>query len=294
MDTIIFENETLPVYVGAENIVLHETHSEMSHLHNNMEIIVVNNGTIICTAGAEKFELHAGDVCFINMKQLHSICTNDGIECRHRVISVGTSLLMQNPVIYEKYIKPMLEDSSFSHILFDGNTCPAAEIASLISQIEELQLNMPCGYELQLIALIHLLFYQLYLAYTDEPKKAPLDNNAFTVQKMIEYVYKHFNEELSLDDVAASGNVSRSQCSKLFKKYTKLSPMIFLNKHRLEVSLKLLRSTAKSIAEIALFCGFFDQSYFNRLFLREYGCTPLTYRKSVTKIPDCNYNGIIN
>ena len=280
MDTIIFENEHLPVHVGLENIALRQMHSEIPHLHNNIEIIVVNNGTITCSAGGSEFELHARDVCFINLKQLHSLYTNDGEECNHLVLNVGISLLMQHPLIYEKYIKPMLEDTSFSHILFNGDSGPASEIASLISDIGELLHSASCGYELKLIALVHLLFYQLYLAYTNEPSKIPMDNNAFTGQKMIEYIYRHFNEELTLDDIANAGSVSRSQCAKLFKKYTGLSPMSFLNKHRLEISLKLLRGTAKSVAEIASFCGFFDQSYFNRMFLREYGCTPLTYRKS--------------
>ena len=280
MDTIIFENDSLPVQVGLENIALRKMHSEIPHIHDNVEIIVVNSGTIICSAGGDEFELHVGDVCFINLKQLHSLCTNDGKKCGHKVLNVGMSLLMQNPLIYEKYLKPMLEDTSFSHISFDGNSGSAAEIAALISDIETLQQNSPRGYELKLIALIHLLFHQLYLAYIDEPKKVPMDNNAFTSQKMVEYVYKHFNEELVLDDIAEAGNVSRSQCAKLFKKYTMLSPMAFLNKHRLEASLNLLRSTADSVADIAQSCGFFDQSYFNRLFLREYGCTPLAYRKS--------------
>lgn len=280
MDTIIFESESLPIHVGLENIALRKMHSEIPHLHDNIEIIVVNNGTINCSAGGSEFELHARDVCFINLKQLHSLCTNDGKECNHIVLNVGINLLMQHPLIYDKYIKPMLEDASFSHILFSGDSSPASEIASLIADIENLQRNSSSGYELKLIALIHLLFYQLYLAYTNEPSKIPMDNNAFTGQKMVEYIYKHFNEELTLDDISNAGSVSRSQCAKLFKKYTKLSPMSFLNKHRLEISLKLLRATAKSVAEIANFCGFFDQSYFNRMFLREYGCTPLAYRKS--------------
>lgn len=280
MDTIIFKNESLPIYARVENIALRTTHSEISHLHNNMEIIVVNSGKILCSTAGDEFELHTGDVCFINMKQLHSIYTDDGEKCSHRVLSVGISLLMQNPLIYEKYIKPMLDDASFSHIRFGGSTCPAAEIAELIAQIEELQNTTPCGYELELIALIHLLFHQLYLAYVNEPEKLPIDNNALTQKKMTEYIYEHFSEEIVLDDIAKEGNVSRSQCSKLFKKYTKLSPISFLNKHRLEISLKLLRSTGNSVADIAHSCGFFDQSYFNRLFLREYGCTPLVYRKS--------------
>lgn len=280
MDTIIFKNDSLPVMVGVENIALRQMHSEIPHLHNNLEIIVVNSGTVICSAGNDEFELHAGDVCFINLKQIHRLCNNYDKKCIHKVLNVGVSLLMQNPIIYDKYIKSMLEDTSFSHINFDGEGGAAGKISNLISDIEDLQKNTPEGYELKLIALIHLVFYEIYLAYIHEPTRVPMDNNAITVQKMIEYIYKHFNEEIILDDIAIFGNISRSQCAKIFKKYTNLSPMVFLNKHRLEVSLNLLRSTTKSVAEIAQNCGFFDQSYFNRLFLREYGCTPLVYRKS--------------
>lgn len=285
MDTIIFQNESLPVQIELENVALREMHSEILHLHDNVEIIVINSGTVICSAGEDNFELRAGDVCLINHKQMHRICANGEARCAYKVLNVGVSLLMQNPLIYQKYLKPMIEDNSFSHISFDGNSGAAAKIAELITDIEELLHTLPNGYELRLIALLHLLFHEIYLTYVNEPKKPPMENNAFIQQKMIEYIYNHFNEEIILDDIAHAGNVSRSQCAKIFKKYARLSPMNFLNKHRLEISLHLLRSTTNSVSEIAQSCGFFDQSYFNRLFLREYGCTPLAYRKSGWNTP---------
>ena len=285
MDTIIFQNESLPVQVELENVALREMHSEILHLHDNVEIIVINSGTVICSAGENNFELRAGDVCLINHKQMHRICANGEARCAYKVLNVGVSLLMQNPLIYQKYLKPMIEDNSFSHISFDGNSGAAAKIAELITDIEKLQHTLPSGYELRLIALLHLLFHEIYLTYINEPKKPPMDNNAFIQKKMIEFIYNHFNEEIILDDIARAGNVSRSQCAKIFNKYAQLSPINFLNKHRLEISLHLLRSTTNSVSEIAQSCGFFDQSYFNRLFLREYGCTPLSYRKSGWKSP---------
>ena len=103
------------------------------------------------------------------------------------------------------------------HISFDGNSGAAAKIAELITDIEKLQHTLPSGYELRLIALLHLLFHEIYLTYVNEPKKPPMENNAFIQQKMIEYIYNHFNEEIILDDIAHAGNVSRSQCAKIFK-----------------------------------------------------------------------------
>ena len=45
-------------------------------------------------------------------------------------------------------------------------------------------------------------------------------------------------------------------------------------------SASLLRNTNESISSIAFACGFGQQSYYNRLFLREYGMTPKEYRKN--------------
>ena len=44
----------------------------------------------------------------------------------------------------------------------------------------------------------------------------------------------------------------------------------------------MLSTTDKNIAEIAASCGFGQQSYYNRLFLREYGMTPKAFRKNMT------------
>ena len=146
--------------------------------------------------------------------------------------------------------------------------------------MEKLKKKAEPGYELEMLSMIYKILWHLYTAYAHgSAPKAP-DNNLLIQEQMMEFIYEHFDEPLTLDEIAASGNISRSQCSKLFKQYSGMSPITFLNHHRLEVSRDMLRSTDESIANIALACGFSDQSYFNRLFLREYACTPLEYRKS--------------
>ena len=85
-------------------------------------------------------------------------------------------------------------------------------------------------------------------------------------------------EKLSLDEIAASGNVSRSKCCRIFKHYLQQSPIDFLNAYRLKISCSLLTATDKSVTEIALACGFNNLSYFSKYFCQHYGCTPRAYR----------------
>jgi AraC-like DNA-binding protein len=280
MNDIIFENPYLPVFHSTESISDRSAHSEMSHWHDDLELIVVGKGTLLCKTGGTEFELLSGDVCFINRKQLHRIQSVDSPE-NHIVLIIGTKLLMQNPQVYEKFFRPMLEDAQFSHVRFAGNESCAARIKNEISIIEERMQKKECGYELDVLSSVFRLGKYLYIAYRNEENNGLIDNNALIQQKMAEYIYEHFSDNLTLEDIAQVGNISKSQASKLFRKYAGLSPISYLNRHRLEISLNLLRSTSEPIADVAQRCGFSDQSYFNRLFLREYGTTPLNYRKKV-------------
>ncbi len=279
MDTIHFLNETLPVFMQTEDLAAHKMHSEMSHWHDHIEIIVIGRGSVTCRAAGTSFPLYKGDVCFINRRQLHRLEPGDGEDCCHMVMIIGTALLTQNPLLYEKYIRPVLEDGRLSHIRFEGSTSPAAKIAALVKRAAILDAEKRPGYELNLLAMVHMILYHLYLAYTSAPKEHTRDVNAQIQQQMTEFIYTHYAETLSLNDIAGSGGVSRSQCAKLFNQYTSMSPIRFLNMHRLEISRELLRSTSDPIAVIAQNVGFSDQSYFNRLFVREYGITPMVYRK---------------
>ncbi len=281
MDSFHFENEMLPIFLQRESFVGHVMHSEMSHWHDHIEIVVVDKGTVSCKATGASFPLYKGDVCFINRRQLHQIesVKEDGA---YTVMIIGTALLSQNSLVYEKFIRPILEDGCFSHIRFEGNDSPAARITELVTRASAVDIEKVPGYEMDLIAIVHLILRQIYLAYISVPRIQIPNVNAQIQQRMAEYIYGHYAETLSLDDISAAGRVSRSQCSKLFKQYTGLSPISFLNKHRLELSREALRSTLDPISVIALNCGFSDQSYYNRLFVREYGITPMTYRKGLS------------
>ena len=88
------------------------------------------------------------------------------------------------------------------------------------------------------------------------------------------YIFLHYADPLTLDDIAASAGVSRSKCCRLFRKYLGQSPIDFLNSYRLERGRRMLPDTDKSITEIAMSCGFASPGYFTRLFSQKYGVTP--------------------
>ncbi|WP_147634150.1 AraC family transcriptional regulator [Treponema pectinovorum] len=280
METVHFENNQLPLYCKTESFEKQTEHSAMSHWHENIEMVCVIEGSLVCKTSGLEFSLKKGDVCFINRKQLHLIYTKDK-NTLQTVFILGTSLISQNSFIYEKHMQQILEDPLFSHAKFDSDTISAINFTISINHIQKLLAEKEIGYEFEAMSEIYKICKHLCIAYKSSSQNLVFDNNALTQQKMAEYIYLNYSKPLTLDNIASSGCVSRSQCTKLFRHYASISPIAFLNRHRLEVSCDFLRSTTNSIAEISLNCGFTDQSYFNRLFFKNYGCTPLSYRKRV-------------
>lgn len=104
------------------------------------------------------------------------------------------------------------------------------------------------------------------------------DNSNRMIKEAAEYISKHFSENISLADVADVIHLNPSYFSSLFKQVTGESFKEYLNKVRIEEAKSLLEHTDYSIIEIAVACGYSDQSYFTKVFKKTTGITPKQYR----------------
>jgi AraC-like DNA-binding protein len=101
--------------------------------------------------------------------------------------------------------------------------------------------------------------------------------------KVIAHVEEHYRSPLEVSELARIACLSESQFRKRFVKLFKISPSKFINRIRVQTAAKLLLSGDAPIAEIALQCGFCDQSYFTRQFANFFGLTPKRYRDRLGK-----------
>ena len=257
---------------------------ELAHWHNSIELIEVLDGNYSCHVDDKTFIAQKGDLCIINKGRIHRILDNSREiqkNCIKKSFFFNPDDIIDNSELYTKYVEPLLEAHAFSHMQLHSHKGIGQEIFRLIDEIEVLSRNQSDAHELEILGLLYMLIRRLYLAY--ELKKKELNeefnSNTHLQRRMTNYIYEHFGEKLSLDDIANSGNISRSTCIRLFNEYTGKSPIDFLNSYRLEVSSQLLKDKKRRITDIAQECGFTQQSYYNRMFRKEFGLTPNEYRK---------------
>ena len=107
--------------------------------------------------------------------------------------------------------------------------------------------------------------------------------NASLVEKAVRYIEENFQQELSLEDVAQQVYLSPCYFSRLFKQVKGWSFSEYLTQVRMEEARRLLINTDFQISEIAARVGYRDARYFSQVFKRNEGCTPISYRRDISK-----------
>lgn len=93
----------------------------------------------------------------------------------------------------------------------------------------------------------------------------------------VEYV----NPDINIESTAASLGTTRTQINKILKSELGLTYTAYINKLRLTEAARLLADeTSLSVKQIAFGVGFANVTYFNLLFKKEYGCTPMSFRSN--------------
>jgi AraC family transcriptional regulator len=101
------------------------------------------------------------------------------------------------------------------------------------------------------------------------------------LQRAREYVEANFLRSLSLAEIARVAHVNRVHLARQFRSYFSTSVGEFIRQKRVEQACKLVTTTREPLAEIAIDCGFSDQSHFSTTFRRHMGLTPARFREQV-------------
>ncbi|BCK00691.1 helix-turn-helix transcriptional regulator [Anaerocolumna chitinilytica] len=100
------------------------------------------------------------------------------------------------------------------------------------------------------------------------------------VRKIIDYLYSHYSEKITLEDLSNLTRLSTYYISNLIKSETGLSLNDNINNIRIEQSKKLLLEKNSSILEVAQSVGFHYQNHFAAVFKKYCGISPSDYRNA--------------
>ena len=255
------------------------------HWHEDAELIYVTAGQLRVTVWSETFSLRAGDIVIILPHAIHSM-EQIGREHAHYYNIVFNFSIFGMDTGYDKYLKPFLTQEKKVNCYEPAGSPLNSQLTPLILSLIEHRQNSYTTDEYliksHLFMIVHLLNRHCVDAQDNELAQHQ------TYEKLKQALYRvqlSYAQETSVRKAAALCGFSESHFMKLFKELTGMSFTAYLINYRLELAASQLLKTDLSIIDIAGNCGFRNQSYFTRAFVKKYGTTPTKYRNP-TSLPD--------
>lgn len=112
--------------------------------------------------------------------------------------------------------------------------------------------------------------------------------------KALDFIDIYYQDDISVEDIAASAGLNRKALYTIFKKLTGFSTRDYLIYYRMCKATDLLKTTNHPVETIAVSVGYSDQFHFSKEFKKNVGMSPSEYRKAIAQDPQKEYRAPID
>ncbi|MEZ5044474.1 MAG: AraC family transcriptional regulator [Saprospiraceae bacterium] len=109
--------------------------------------------------------------------------------------------------------------------------------------------------------------------------KAQAESAGKRMDDVLQFIFKHYDRTITIDEAAQAANLSVPAFSRYFKLHTRKTFISYLNEVRIHAACKLLVDKEYPIGQVAFMVGFNNLSNFNRQFKRIMGLAPMAYQQ---------------
>lgn len=283
-------NLEYPVSIYQVDFGQANTHSIRWHWHEEMEILLINDGYAKVTTDDGEYILAPGQGFILNQNVMHSIHSIEGSNCTYYSLVFHPDFLFgyNNSYLRTNFLLPMQSFSILKTMLLDGQNAWHKNMLAILDKVLSVNRAKNFGYELVTKGYLCQFWATLLnkLPLSNLPQTPTVSLNEQRVKDAMLYIRLHHADAISLENIADSISVSKSECCRCFKSTIQMTPFEYLMKYRIfEASKQILDDydTKHSIADLALSVGFNSISYFNKQFKRYLHCTPTEYRERVAE-----------
>lgn len=256
------------------------------HWHEEVEFSYVRSGRLQVTISGKRYVFNAGEGFFLNTNILHTMESADASQpvlwdshMLHPMLLGG----QYKSVFDVKYMAPVLKNKMFELAAFRPGQARQEQIISLLRQAADVQEGDFSEFKTR------NLFSEIWLLLLEELKdlerhaglQKPVSQER--IQLMLTFIHQHYAEKLTLEQIAAAALIGKRECLRCFQSCIRKTPFAYLLDYRIQMAERLLRTTNRSVTEIALDTGFSGSAYFAKLFRELRGLSPSQYRAMLRK-----------
>lgn len=253
------------------------------HWHEDLQFIVVTGGKTKIDASGFHFECERGQGAFFNSGVPHRILSDR--EARYTSFVFPSKLLDFFPGsdMHAFGVAPFVGKHAQPVMHFSLEEPWHAQVLSNLKQARELLVGEEHSGSERYHGCVRLLnAWATYIANIQQvvptkPEQAANERmKAFTL-----FVDQHFSEDITLDDIARAGAVSKAECARCFKRILNTTPYAYVLEYRISKSIDLMYEGNLNATAIAQRVGFGSSSHFSTAFKKSLGMSPREYMNAI-------------
>ncbi|MGC5772882.1 AraC family transcriptional regulator [Paenibacillus pabuli] len=261
------------------------------HWHKEIEIIYVTQGSLDLGMNDKVMRLKQGEVQIINGGDVHFFLSSPDSE---RIVIQFDLILFQDvsSLIYDdRSLRDIFTEIEHSSWNWPHET--VTKLIPLLQSISTEDIERKEGYAYMIKAKLYemLAFILRDIPRSSEQHRHQSSENTLTptkemlmkLERIFEYVENHYQESITLKDVADYIGFSPYYFTKFFKKNTGMTFVTFLNEYRINKAKWILLNENYSITEVAEEAGFSSVKTFHHFFKEATGTSPLKYRMTISE-----------
>ncbi|AOZ94105.1 AraC family transcriptional regulator [Paenibacillus crassostreae] len=257
------------------------------HWHDEMEFIVVRQGSATFQINMSYYEVNAGEAIFVNSGELHAgyVERDHGVPCIFSAVVFSPDLLLSHAfdIVQEKFIDPLLKKQLLPPPHIKRTESWEIDILHYLDIILTENENKAPTCELTTKAHLYLILANManHMQQSTRSNPNPIGSHEKVerIKIVLNYIHDHYPESLKLKDLASEINMSEGHFCRFFKQMVQKTPIDYMNNYRIQKACKLLENSDKKIVDIAMDVGFDNLSYFITVFKNHKNCTPSAYKK---------------
>ena len=234
-ENVAYNHPDFPAYIKKRQLSSYSDFRAVSHWHDDLEFILILDGTMVYNVNGEKIPLQTGEGLFVNSRCLHYGYSGAHTECYFLCLLLSPALLSANTYFNQYFFNPLLQNVHFPYVKLS----PTVQWQNLI--LHDLEILYGSNSEkiqafivLEKFAHICRLLYENMNHFPDHDKNTA---DLMSLTAMIGYVQKNYANKILLKNISSAGNCCKTKCTSLFQKYLSTSPMLYLSHYRLGKSI---------------------------------------------------------
>lgn len=253
------------------------------HSHDFFELVYIYRGCAMQYLEDETLHLEEGAICLMNTNSRHGLYIDSEESIVFNVLlnkalvnSSFLNLINENDLFSGFFIDSMFSNKGRGEYIYFEKT-PSSRVEFLMqSLLEEYVLRRP-GFHTAMQSYLSLIFTELCRYDVYRSGKADMADINFPA--ILSYISNHL-EDVTLSSLADHFHYTPAHLSKLLKQYLGQTFSNLLGEMRIEKAASYLKNTSIGIDSIVELLGYYDRSYFNKVFKKKYGCSPNEYRNT--------------